>query len=319
MVKIIFRNQPKLSEHAVDQAFNERRQALVPFVEEYITNQDIFKNKEVGVTFSHHGVSSLISIIDGGEKKMVLKIPLSLSVSEGEAIFLKVWEKAGVSVPHIVDDGYINGHPYIFYEYVDAPLLGDVYDHEAKIKNGIYLEMGQTLRMMHEPRAEGYGMVVKGKAEHSTFEGWLNEPHMRERIDYVKEHKLLGEEHGSLEEALQVLTEHVNKEDKSSYCHFDFGGNIFATKPITVFDPNPGFHNGYLDLGRTIVNHLAVGIFPAQIVEGYFGGKVYNKKALQAAVLLNAYFKLPHQHKRNKSEIIKNIQDYLVKSNLVVN
>ena len=283
---IIFKNEPKLSEHEVDSKFNERRITLIPFVKDFISNHDLFKDKEVNVTFAQKGISSLVCIIESSNEKLVLKIPLSVSHSLGEGQFLKAWEQAGVKVPHVIEEGMLGEHSYALMEYVDAPILSEVYNNEELLENGIYFEMGQTLSAMHEPRAEGYGRVVDGHAEFVEFKDWINSEDMQKRYQYVGENMFLGEEHGSLATAIEILTKHDNSEKKSSYCHDDFGAsNIFATHPITVFDPNPRFNNRYLDLGRSVFIRICHdGIFPQQFLDGYFGDKPYDEKVLHASI-----------------------------------
>lgn len=318
--KIIFTNEPKLSEHEVQSKFNERRISLVPLVRDFISTHDRFKNKEVNVTFAYKGVSSLISIIEVDGEKVVLKIPLSVGYSRGEAQFLKAWEQAGVKVPHVIEEGMLGEHSYALMEYVDAPILGETYDDTERIEKGIYFEMGNTLRLMHEPKAEGYGRVVDGKGEYAEFKELLLGEDIQKKVAYVEEHKLLGDEHGSLSLAFEILIEHVKRENKSSYCHDDFGtSNIFATHPITVFDPNPRFNNRYLDLGRTILLGIAHdGIFPEQLVEGYFQGEPCDKRVLHAAILFNSCMKFYYWNKVKKYKGIKKVQEYLIQNKYVL-
>lgn len=313
---IIFLNEPKLSEHEVDQKFNARRISLIPFVKEFISNHPKFKDKEVKVTFAEKGVSSLVSIIESSGEKTILKVHLSLAHSLGEAQFLRIWEKAGVKVPHVFEDGMINGHAYTLMEFIDARILGEVYNNEELLENKIYFEIGRTLSAMHTPRAEGYGKVVDGKAEFAGFKDWVTSEDMQKRYKYVGENMLLGEEHGSLTVAIEILTKHTNSENKSSYCHDDFGtSNMFATRPITVFDPNPRFNNRYVDLGRTIFMRVGHdGIFPQQLVDGYFAGKPCDEKVLHASILISSYFKFPYAHKTKKIKLIQTIQTYLIKN-----
>jgi fructosamine-3-kinase len=312
---IVFKNEPKLSEHEVDRKFNERRITLIPFVKDFISNHNLFKDKEINVMFAQKGVSSLVCIIESSNEKLVLKIHLSISHSLGEGQFLKAWEQVGVKVPHVIEDGMINGHAYTLMKYIDAPILSEMYNNKELLDKGIYFEMGHTLSVMHSPKAEGYGLVVDGKAEFTEFKDWINSEDMQKRYQYVAENMLLGEEHGSLATAIEILTEHANSEKKSSYCHDDFGAsNIFATSPITVFDPNPRFNNRYLDLGRTVYNHMAKGVFPKQLVDGYFENKPYNEKVLHASILINSYFKFPYAHKTKRLEIMENIKEYLIKN-----
>ena len=58
---------------------------------------------------------------------------------------------------------------------------------------------------------------------------------------------------------------------------------FFATEPLTVFDPTPSFDHPYLDLGMAIV--IAVSRYESeeavsQMIDGYFGGKIYDPQAL---------------------------------------
>ncbi|HET9641620.1 MAG TPA: aminoglycoside phosphotransferase family protein [Candidatus Paceibacterota bacterium] len=316
--RISFQNEPKLSEHEVDKTFNEKRVALAGQLESFLVSHSRFQDKEVSVTFAHKGVSSLIAIIETLDEKLVLKIPLSRTYVAGEAQFLRVWEQAGVKVPHVIEDGVLDDHPFVLMEYIDAPTLTNAYTQEEMTAKGIYTEMGRTLRLMHTPEAEGYGRVVGGKAEFTKFSDWLYSPDIEERIAYVKEHNLLDEEQTSIQKAFEILQEHISENPKSSYCHDDFGAaNIFATTPITVFDPNPRFHNGYLDLGRSMVSRLSHGVSPAPLIEGYFEGAPYNQRALHAAVMLNTYMKFPYWHKVKRTEQIQRMQEYFGKSGIV--
>jgi fructosamine-3-kinase len=317
---IVFKNEPKLSENEADSKFNERRIALIPQVEEFISSNERFKGKETSVSFAHEGVSSLICILETQEKKLVLKIHLSILRSMNECQFLSVWEQAGVSVPHVLEEGMLNEHAYVLMDYIDAPLLGEKYSREELIDNELRSQVGATLRKMHEPKGEGYGRLIDGKGEFSDFKDWLTSENMQNRFQYVKDNGVLGEEHGSLSLACKILLEYVG-DKKSSYCHFDFGSkNIFATNPITVFDPNPELNNGYLDLGRSVTVSIAHdGKFPNQLVDGYFEDNPYNKKVLQAAILVNSYFKFNYWYKTNKLKAIKNVQDYLMRTKDLLN
>ncbi len=319
ITNITFHNEPKLSEHEVDRNFNERRLALVPLIRDFISANDRFKGREVGVTFAEKGVSSLIAIIETPAEKMVLKIPLSNGFAEGEAQFLGVWEQAGVKVPHVFEAGVLGERSYTLMGYVDAPVLADAYSHDERLEKNIYEEMGQTLHTMHAAPAKGYGRVIESKAEYSKFRDWIFSSDMQTRIKYVKENNLLNDDkHGSIDEAIKILVDFVGDDGKSSYCHDDFGGsNIFATHPMTVFDPNPRFNNGYIDLGRSLMNHISAGGLDEalpRLIKGYFGDTPHDKKVLHASVLLNCCMKLPYKHKTKSLGVIQNMQKYLAEN-----
>jgi fructosamine-3-kinase len=325
--KIVFNNEPKLSEHEVDQEYNERRLRLSPLIKEFIFNHKRFEGKEVKVNFSHRGVSSVVSIIETPDERVVLKVTLSLNYSSGEGPFLKVWEEAGVRVPHVIENGTIGGHAYVLMEYIDAEPLSEKFNNEQLVNEGYVLEMGQILHTMHETKTKGYGRFRdkegKAEAEFQTFKEWLDSELVKDRIDYVKEKDLLGKElQGILPLALKILTELTDKDRESSYCHDDFGaGNIFATKPLTVFDPNPRFNHPYLDLGRTIAITISGGKYEgavSQLIEGYFAGEKFDNRALQASILLNCCLKFRYWDLTKKTKRIKNLQDYLIKNKAVL-
>ncbi|MDR3558233.1 MAG: hypothetical protein P4L61_01750 [Candidatus Pacebacteria bacterium] len=90
---------------------------------------------------------------------------------------------------------------------------------------------------------------------------------------------------------------------------------IFSTCVRSLFfDPNPVFNHGYIDLARAILDtivHDESEEARSQLIEGYFKGELYEKEALQAAILLYSYMKLPYSHKTNRAKNIRNVQDYL--------
>ncbi len=272
----------------------------------------------MSVTFSHKGITSLVSILETPKEKLILKIPLGLGFSSGEGQFLKAWERAGVHVPHVIEEGILENHPYVLMSYVDAETLPEVSSSEELIEKETFIDLGRILHAMHEPKTAGYGRVIDGKAEFNSFENWLASDDMQRRFQYVQENKILGEEHGSLPHALQALVAHVSKENTSSYCHDDFGPhNIFATDPLTVFDPNPRFNNGYVDLGRSIAKAIADsgdGRAGMQLIKGYFGEEPFDEKALHAAVLLSMYMKMPYWHKVKRNTMMRNIREYLIQN-----
>ena len=125
--KIVFLNEPKFSEHEADQDFNERREKLVPLMEEFLVKHPLFVDKNISVTFLHTGVSSLVSIIETAEQKLILKIPLSKLNSRLEGVFLTAWERVGVKVPHVLEEGQIGEHFYVLMEYVDSETVSSKY------------------------------------------------------------------------------------------------------------------------------------------------------------------------------------------------
>ncbi len=318
---VTFLNEPKLSEHEADTKFNDRRKVLVPLIKDLVMAEELFRDKHVNITFLHTGVSSLVSILDTGEEKYILKVPLSILDSRQEGRFLKAWEQAGVRVPHVIREGEIGNHYFTLMEYIDAVTLDKKYSQEELLENNIFKDLGSLLRKMHQPKTSGFSNLVNDKSEpeYTDIASWIEgDARTKGQIDFAKENNLLrSEEHDSVDEACNIILSRIGSNPESVFCHNDFNiANVFATTPFTVFDPWPCFHHSYMDLARAIVISLQTSsVEPGeQIIAGYFGDEVYDRKLLQAFIILNVAVKLKYQFETKNSAGIKNMQDYLAKT-----
>ncbi len=319
---INFLNEPKLSEHEVDQKFNERRKKLVPLMKDFIAQHPLFSGKKVDVTFLHSGISSLVSILETPEQKLILKIPLSELNSRLDGVFLKAWENVGVKVPHVLEEGEIGEQPYVLMEYINSETLSSKYTGNESVEKNVYHDLGKMLRQMHKAKIEGYSNIVnkKNKPEYFSVGEWLKgDTNMQTQIEYVKEHELLDDKkHGSIEDVFNILISSIGNRKESVYCHNDFGGgNVFATEPFTVFDPWPCFHHPFMDITRSLFHKISekgIGKAGEQFLEGYFGDEEYDKKLFHAFLFLNITVKLPYMHKTKGKEKIEGIQKYLEKT-----
>jgi Phosphotransferase enzyme family len=316
---VVFRNEPKMSEHDVDQLFNEMKKEFVPYITQFVTEHDLFQHEdEVGITFAHKGISSIITIIDTPTHKWVLKIPRSKELSAGEGQFFAVWEQAGVSVPHILESDELHGLPYTLMDFVDAPTVDSAYSQEELLNKEMFVEMGRILRMMHSVPADGYGSVVDGKPEFATVEEWLAGEDMRMRFNYINKHNLLAGIEDMLERSLEVITRHA-KTSHSTYCHADFGtANMFATNPITIFDSNPKFNSGYYDLGRIKFGQIATNNYPAvyrQMLSGYFEHDECDDEILMAYTFLAFCMKAWYWHQTGKVDKLERVKQYFIENN----
>lgn len=323
---ITFLNEPKLSKHEVDQDFNERREKLVPLMKDFLMQHPLFFGKNVSVTFLHAGVSSLVSIIETAEQKLILKIPLSSLNSRLEGVFLKAWESVGVKVPHILEEGQIGEHFYVLMEYIDSDTVSSKYTADELLQKNMYEDLGKLLRKMHEVKTEGYSNIVnkKSEPEYSTIASWLaGDSSMQKQVEYVKEHHLLHDKkHGSIDDVFKILISNIGDSKESVYCHNDFGpGNIFATEPFTVFDPWPCFHHPFMDVTRSLIvsSKEDLSEISKQFLNGYFGDEQYDKKLFHAFLILNITVKLPYMHKTNRTEKIEGLQKYLEETKDLLN
>ena len=311
---VIIRNEPKLSECEVDDDLNKMRTEFVPYIQDFVTGHDLFKNEaEVGIEFAHKGISSVIAIIDTPADKWVLKIPRNKTFSVGEGQFFQVWEKAGVTTPQIIETGELKSFPYTLMQFIDAPTLDTKYTSEELTSNGKFTEMGKILRLMHSEKVNGYGYVVDGKPEFETAEEWLEGDNMKKRFDYIYEHNLLEGVGGELVKALEVIKQN-SKIEESTYCHDDFvPSNMFATNPITIFDANPRFNSGYYDLGRIKFFNI---VFKnseeslKQLLDGYFGEDSCNNQVLNAYTFLTFCVKCRYWHKSGKEKELNEVKKY---------
>jgi aminoglycoside phosphotransferase (APT) family kinase protein len=314
--EVIYKNEPRMFEGKEGRR-NDQRKEIASGIEGFIKSSERFKDGKVEVTFSHAGVSSLVCFLEIADEKFVLKIPLSATQASGESQFLKAWERVGVAVPHIIEEGEIVNHPYMLYAYIDKLPLSKAFTPEEWRTKRIAVEMGRILRQMHLVEAEGYGPVVNGHAEFSTFESWIQGKYMSERIQFTKDNSLLDEHHGSIDEAIQTLADFTKKDPRSTYCHMDFGwDNMFATDPFTVIDPNPMINHPYMDIARTVILSASGGtqkgtLKDSELVQGYFGNEKYDEKALKAFIIINVCTKFFHWSKMEKTKQIKNVQKYL--------
>jgi len=318
--QVTFLNKPKLSGHLVDEVLDEGRISLLPQIEKFILNNILFENQSVDVSFFHTGVSNLVSLLETEDKKYILKVKLRPAESNMEAIFLEKWESAGIKVPHIYEKGMIENHAYILMEYISADILFEAFNLEAIIASNKLFEMGQMLKKMHTIKKEGFGQLnSKEVPEYASFKDWVsNNENTKNQIFYVKENNLLPEEiFGSMDNTINTLTEYIDINPKSTYCHFDFSpGNILNTNPLTVFDPVCIINHPYLDLAKSIIQSIALYLDPKpakQIIDGYFANNKdeYNKEILDASLLFIAYTKFPYWNKKNKIKEMDVVKSYL--------
>ncbi len=315
MSSITFLNKPRMSNHVVDQRTNERRLEVAEKLEDFLGTHSIFKEKDITVSFAEKGVSSLVCIIDTGNQKYVLKVPSNIEMAKQETLFLNKWKEVGVTVPNIFEQGVLGDHAYILMEYIDAENLRDHFKLNGLIREKVFVTMGEVLRQMHTAKAVSFGKPVGERGEFETFKSWFLGPdgYTRKAGD-IQEFNLLGNEYGSIQKAVDILIQGTDTE--SVYCHYDFAPeNIFATNPITVFDPVPMFNNPFMDLSRTIViavSRCGTSEVVSQLIEGYFKGEEYDKRLLHAAIFVQAYMKFPYWNKTAQSKRLEYVREYLL-------
>ncbi|HSI21083.1 MAG TPA: aminoglycoside phosphotransferase family protein [Verrucomicrobiae bacterium] len=311
--RIHFKNTPRLLEHEADQEFNARRLALVPKVERFLEEESLFEGKELSVEFAQTGVSSLVCFVECDGKKYVLKVPLSHTMGEAEALFLKKWEAAGVKTPHVYGDGRLGDHPYLLMEFVEAPVLEDAIAGGTAPET-VWRDMGHTLAQMHTTQGSGFGRIANGKPQYDTFEGWLFSDSTQKRVTTIQNQGLLRSEHGPIAKVINMLVAYSEQHPESTFCHFDFTPpNLLATTPLTVIDPDPTLNYGVMDIARTIFNMHCSGFAEQamRIKEGYFEKAEVDEKVLQAAIVLSAHWKFFFWQKTGREKEMAEAREFL--------
>lgn len=316
MPQINYKNKPRLSEYEIDKTYNDRRIALVPLLESFLSSDEMFVGKNISVEYSYHGVSCLVVFIEADTDKYVLKIPLK-PTAEGETLFLKKWEEVGVTVPHVYKEGKLGDHNYILMSFIDAPMLSESIKN-GLVKSDIWVDLGKILCNMHKPSAEGYGRLVDGKAEYTTFKDWITSEKVQDKIKYVEEAGLLDTKLWPISNVIDTLVAYNELNPKSSYCHMDFcADDIMASIPPTIIDPDPMLNNGIIDIGCSLQVMSAQGNYDhvEDLKKGYFSNNTsYDKSALRAAIILSAYIKFRYWHKTDRDKEIAMVRKYLIET-----
>lgn len=306
-----------------DSRDKERQDELIQTVQDFIASDEQFKDRVKPAEFSLHGVSSIITTIETPEGKSVLKVPMSEHAVGAEPTFLKQWEEVGVSVPHVMREGMLGSHPFWVMNFIDAQTVNRAYESKIELaKSGALREMGTTLRRMHSVPAEGVGRPIRTEeglieAPFPDFKSWLESEGTQQRIEKALKTGLLREEHGSIEMASEILLDYAQNNPKTSFCHYDYSaGNIFNTKPLTVFDPDTMYNHGIIDLGRAVLIAAGEGqVAVDDLIAGYYEGhNEADPRAIHAAVTFAAYSKMSFWSKMGASRAtrVSNAQRYLL-------
>ena len=226
---------------------------------------------------------------------------------------MRAWESAGVSVPHVIEEGVIDGSYYLLMDFVNAQTLQETYKKGEIIRKGIFIKMGKMLHQMHTARSEGFGSIKDGKGCYRQFSEWLDNEIDRRRPD-------IDEVGDDFPVAISILNKHVGTSSESSYCHNDFAyQNIFATEPLTVFDPVPILNHPYMDLAGAIIKAIGRGISDEageQLMAGYFDGGAgrSDRSVLQAALIVQSHMLFTIWTKTGKEQGIHDVQAYLIRT-----
>lgn len=298
----------------------KRNEQFAQAVAKFISDDSRFDGQKVRVQFPQTGATSFVCFLATDEGKMVFKVPSKPGYHAGELKAFAAWEKRGVAAPHIFENGTVEivkddtaeTQPYVLMSYIGEKPLNEAHTRDELLTEGIYADMGTLLRDMHEttPEEAGFGLIgPEGEAQFKHFGEWMNSEKMQKHIAYVIENGLADAD--AIAKARTVLLEYAEKNPRTTYCHMDFSPqNVFATEPLTVFDPGIELNLPYIDVGKTVVCNVPDGEEAIeQILSGYERGDNksalplrLDRKVIQAAVVITALRKLVFLHKNAHEE-----------------
>ena len=215
-----------------------------------------------------------------------------------EAYFYRMWRQNGVRTPRVFLARQADEEIPVslsVMEYIDAPVLSEKMVVNERIKSGLSKEMGRVLAKMHQVKGNGFGYPVGNNffGSHKTFGEQMFEELKRRKILLLKQEGIIS--NGDADYARKAINVIENDGDTlPSLTHYDYGAyNIFATHPLTIFDPNPCFTHPVMDLALalitpTVTDHPQEG---DQILAGYKEVNPMSDRVVSAGIVLRGLMK----------------------------
>lgn len=209
----------------------------------------------------NNGETSVVCLITGEGIEFVTKMSRSSVAIEAEECFLKSWLELGVKVPEILKLHKANEVlpvSILSLEYVKSELLSEKYSDNERLKNGLAREMGRILAKMHKAKGVGFGYPSSGnpkRGQNDSFLKSIDESLLGNRLYWLLDMKVVDKEFlKTVDQSALLLNSDFENGLKPSLVHNDFlPYNIFATNPITVYDPNPRITHPALCLALTLL------------------------------------------------------------------
>ena len=206
-------------------------------------------------------------------------------------------------------------------EFVEAPILKDTYSCKQLLEHGYWRKMGSIMRQMHKCEAKGYGAYNKEtqSGRYTSFTEF-NQAFMKgDRFKFLLKNQYINSRFKKILESREqiVVTDIEKNKTVSVLFHIDYGPrNIFSTKPLTIFDPDPAVNHPMYDVAYALVKASSmcsdsIKAVNSQFIEGYFDGEEYSLITLEACIVLNAVRKLYIWHNKNDNDRIKTLHKYL--------
>lgn len=263
-------------------------------------------------SFFQEGESSVVIKIKTSEGILVIKLS-SRNNLEGEAFFLNKWRTCGIRTPQVFNlhtaDSNLN-ISLLVLEYIDAPLLSEVFTKDQMIDKGIFRQLGKILSQIHQIKGSGYGQPQENHLNqgiHTTF-----------TADIAHTFNLKNQYFDLQQSVIQIMEADCVKRSAPSLVHYDFRPyNMFSTSPITVFDPIPRITHPYMCLALPLLKSLVQDPDDnrenSQFIAGYEEVELVNINVLSAAIILRGLSMLEHWRKKGKTKNIDNLEKIIKK------
>ncbi|KKQ23933.1 MAG: hypothetical protein US62_C0012G0016 [Candidatus Woesebacteria bacterium GW2011_GWA1_37_8] len=266
----------------------------------------------LSITPFTQGESSVVFKVVTESSPSVVKMTPEAGGVEAESHFLLAWEKEGIKIPQIISirpqDKEIPVS-ILVSEFIDSALLIDALTTQQMIEKGISKELGRMLAKMHRAKGKGFGFPIVGNENHGSFETFSEEMEKTlfgDRISWLLTHGVLNQfdvdvAHG----AVEILEADIQKGGLPSLTHNDFATyNMFATEPITIFDPDPRITHPAICLAYTLLKSQ-VNEYPdltesSEILSGYREITPIDDETIAAGIVLRGIRKIHTWHREGK-------------------
>jgi fructosamine-3-kinase len=245
---------------------------------------------------------------------------------EREVVFYKEWSKQDVKTPEVLKLHTADKKvpvSIVSLEYINSPILSQQYDVEKRVKTGVSREMGRTLARMHKAKGKGFGVPTsrdRTKGSFATFKEEYQGAFLRRKADWlIAQTVLTNKDILGIKTAINIIEKDVLAGMRPALTHNDFRPyNIFASKPMTVFDPNPRISHPYICLALSLVgSDVETDPFSKnerdEILLGYSEITAINNRVLSAAIILGGMKKAYTWQKKREEDKVNRLMALLRK------
>lgn len=299
------------------------RQNARDYLNKAVELQLLLDNNVQNVKAFSQGESSVVFRVYTESNTYVVKMRGDDEGLEAEASFLNAWEKQGVKVPHIYSVRSANKDlpvSILVMEFINAPILSKSMSTNEMVKKGITRELGRTLARMHEATGTGFGFSRKSDELTGIFGSLTEEIDQTlfgKHTNWLIQKGVITERDVEIaRKATKILEEDIRNGTKPTLTHNDFRPyNMFATEPITIFDPDPRITHPAIDLAystlKPLINKPASIDEKDEFLAGYREIHTVDDRILAAATVLRGVRKLHTWQRKGRTGQVKKLREVI--------